>query len=278
MDSKKTLHVILLSIITVVSCSLFAIITHAILPVEVDNSRLDGILVKTLGFPIVAIFYFLILYTHCVVIINLLKKNSYNSGFKSGIYFGFGLALLYMVGMQEIMLSVSPFDAWGLEFIIYQLLMGLGDAIPVIILCSIAGKLVKDNSKKSSNSVTDNAVTILIFIIIIGTARTIFSQADIIENYMDSYQIPVTLWNYAFGFTIGIIYSIFRNNYNNPEKYMVWGLVINWIIFNSFIGLIKDGALLDALLRSTLDGIVIACIVWAIRGITRKKHLINIST
>jgi len=59
---------------------------------------------------------------------------------------------------------------------------------------------------------------------------------------------------------------------------MVWGLVINWIIFNSFIGLIKDGALLDALLRSTLDGIVIACIVWAIRGITRKRHLINIST
>lgn len=278
MNSKKTLRVILLLVLAIVVCSFLAIITHAILPVEVDNSRLDGILVRNLGFPIVAVFYFLILYTHCVITVSVFKEYFYNSGFKSGIYFGYVLALLYMVGMQEIMLSVSPFDTWGLEFVIYQLLMGLGDAIPVIILCSIAGKLVKNNPSKSSSLVTDEVVIILMFTIIIGTARTMFSQTNIINNYMDLYPIPVTLWNYGFGFIIGIIYLILRENYKEPEKWMIWGLVVNWIIFNSFIGLIKDGALLDALLRSILDGIVVVSVVWIIREVTRKRNLKAYST
>ncbi len=269
MNSNKTLKVILLSILTIVSCSLFAIIIHAMLPAKVDNSLLDGILVKNLGFPIVAILYFLLLYTHCFITIIMLQKNSYNSGYKSGSYFGFCLALLYMIGMQEIMLSVSPFDTWGLEFIIYQIFMGLGDAIPVIILCSIAGRFVKNHYKKSSNLVTNKIVTIFIFTIIVGTTRTIFSQTNVIENYMDSYPIAVTIWNYAFGFIIGIIHFVLRNNYKEPEKYMIWGLVINWIIFNSFIGLIKDGALIDALLRSILDGAVVVSILWVIREKTK---------
>jgi len=272
MNSKKTLRIILLSFFTIVACSFFAIITHAILPVEVDNSRLDSILVKNLGFPIVALLYFLILYTHCFVTISIFKKNFYNNGFKSGIYFGLILALLYIIGMQEIMLSVSPFDAWGLEFIIYQLFMGFGDAFPVIILCSITGKLLEDNSKKSSNFVTNKVSTIFIFTIIIGTTRTIFSQTNVIENYMDSYLIPVIFWNYTFGFIIGIAYLILRKNFDEPEKWMIWGLTINWIIFNSFIGLIKDGALFDALLRSILDGIVIVSVVWIIKKLNKKEN------
>lgn len=272
MNFRKTLRIKLLSFFTIVTCSFLAIIIHAILPIKVDNNRLDGILVRNLGFPSVAFFYFLILYTHCFVTINIFKKYFHNNGFKNGIYFGLILALLYLIGMQEIMLSVSPFDAWGLEFVVYQLFMGFGDAIPVIILCAIAGALVESNSKKNNNFLTNKVVTIFIFAIVIGTARTIFSQINVIENYMDFYTIPVIFWNYAFGTVIGIIYLILKKFFNQPKKWMTWGLIVNWIIFNSFIGLIKSGALFDALLRSILDGIVIVSVVWIIEKLSKKEN------
>ncbi len=268
MISKKTLRVLVFSVISIVICSLLSIIAHAVLPAKVDVSRLDSVLVEKLGFPVVAIFYFVILYTHCVVVINMLKNTFYNNGLKSGLYFGLVLALLYMAGMQEIMLSVSPFDAWGSDFVIYQLLMGLGDAIPVIVLCSVSGKLARTTSEKSEKPYINKVVTLLLFTIISGTARTILSQTNIIDNSMDSYPIAVSLWNYSFGFVVGIGYLILRKHYKDVEKWMIWGVAVNWIIFNSFIGLIKDGALHDALLRSMLDGIVIVGIVWLIRGKT----------
>lgn len=262
MNYNKTLHTTLLSILTIVVCSFFAIIFHAILPVKVDISHLDSTLIKNFGFPCVGLFYFLILYTHCFVTVNIFKKYFRNNGLKSGVYFGCILSLLYMIGMQEIMLSVSPFKTWGIEFVIYQFFMGLGDVIPVIILCSIAGKLVGNSSEKTGSCTVNKTTTILLFTIIIGSTRTTLSQTNVIKNYMDSYFLPVFFWNYAFGFIIGVAYLILIKNFKEPEKWMIWGLIINWIIFNSFIGLIKNGAFFDALLRSILDGIVISGIVW----------------
>ncbi|MDX9800871.1 MAG: hypothetical protein RBT69_05985 [Spirochaetia bacterium] len=262
METKKTLRIISLSVITILFCALLAIIAHAILPAKVDESRLDGIPVKILGFPCVAVLYFIILYTHCAVIINLLRNDSRNTGFKGGIYFGVILALLYITGMQEIMLAVSPFDIWNLKFIIYQLSMGLGDAIPVIVLCSVIGSLAIVNPKKSQIKNTRKAGIIFFFTVITGTMRTILSLTNVIDNYIYSYPAAVTIWNYGFGFVLGISYVILEKHYANPQKWMIWGTAINWIIFNSFIGLIRHGALFDALLRSTLDGIAIAGIVW----------------
>ena len=49
--------IILLSVI-------LAIISHAILPADLNLAELNSLLVKEFGFPVVACLYFLVLYCH----------------------------------------------------------------------------------------------------------------------------------------------------------------------------------------------------------------------
>ena len=51
-----------------------------------------------------------------------------------GIRYGSAFGLMYLVGMQEVVVSASPFNTYGFWFVIYQFFNGLGDAIPVPVL------------------------------------------------------------------------------------------------------------------------------------------------
>ncbi len=253
-STVKPLSKILLSMLTITVFALVAIILHAALPAKVDESLLDGLLVKKYGFPVVAVAYFLVLFTHCTAVLILNRNKLISSDLKSEINFGLSFSLIYMIGMQEIVLGASPIPEWGTAFVYYQLLMGIGDAIPAILLCLFVGKMFFRGQKNDGMTKENEVVfTVLSFIVLIGTVRLIASYSGVIKSDILDYPIPVVIWGYILGFVFGMVYLLVASTTIAKIKTMFLGIGINWMIFNSFIGLIRKDALVDALLRSVID-------------------------
>ena len=248
----------LLSLVAIIVCAALAIVTHAALPAQVDEGLLDGRLVQKLGFPIVAVSYFILLYAQCAVVINLNQAKIRRGKTRSGLLLGSAFALLYMVGMQEIMFDASPFARWDLGYVAYQSIIGLGDAIPVIILCIAVSTLVGGERRDNDRIPKSTIPTILVFTLVIGTSRLLLSYCGIIKSQVADYSVPVTAWGYALGCVVGIGRLLIDRAYVRSKAVMLYGLGLNWIIFNMFIGLVKRGAMADALTRSLLDVVAIA--------------------
>lgn len=244
----------LLSILIIIGSAIIAIIMHAVLPAKVDESLFDGWLVAKYGFAATAIAYFLILFTHCTAVLMLNRNRLICTNNKSAINFGLSFSLIYMIGMQEIVLSSSPYTEWGSAFIRYQLMMGIGDAIPVIVLCLLIGNLFfRGQNTYSSFKRKETIPTLLSFILLVGTIRLIGSYSGAVKSEFFNYPIPVAIWGYILGLVFGIVYMLVERTTLSHIKTMLLGLGINWMIFNSFIGLIRKDAMADALLRSIID-------------------------
>jgi uncharacterized membrane protein len=132
--------------------------------------------------------------------------------------FGGCFGLIFLLGMQEVMVSASPFSEWGLNFVIYQFFMGFGEAIVALILCIIIAKYTikgKENEDYFKENIVYNKVTMVILISLMFTIeRTVAYITGITSSDIAVSPIPC----------------------------------IGWII---------DGAMLQVLIRSVLDIIII---------------------
>uniref|UniRef100_UPI000564730E hypothetical protein n=1 Tax=Paenibacillus zanthoxyli TaxID=369399 RepID=UPI000564730E len=106
-----------------------AIFSKNLLPSAVNIKDFNSIFVKLLGFPVVASLYFILIYTHSASITQLFGKNAKLSNIQLGIRFGICFGLIFLLGMQEVVVNASPFSEWGLDFVIFQFYMGIGEAI-----------------------------------------------------------------------------------------------------------------------------------------------------
>lgn len=260
----------LICIFSVLGAAITAIIVHAILPspgASMDTSSFDSVLVKQFGFPAVASAYFIILYLHILVVIRWFGSKTVMNRKEVGLRFGLAYALIYLVGMQEVVVAASPFEAYGVDFILYQFFMGLGDAIPVIILCiTVSHFALKETevNKKDGKScrkekvIMTGTITGLFF-----TERVIGYVTGYIDSDFNTYPLPVLIWTILFGVTFGCAYFIIRPIYNNKnDKKNIAGIVVaslgvNWIWFNSFMGLILKNTIFQMIFRSGMDVIVI---------------------
>jgi len=183
-----------------------------------------------------------------------------------------------MVGMQEIVIGASPCTQWGAAFVNYQLLMGIGDAIPAIILCFLVGRIFFDgkNSKHMETGI-ESIYAVLPFVVIVGTIRFIMSYVGVIQSDIIDYFIPVTLWGYVLGLVFGVVYLLIETATVAGLKTMVLGIGMNWMIFNSFIGLIRKDAMPDALLRSAIDIVAIIFAIETLRVIMRRRLRRNLT-
>ena len=73
-------------------------------------------------------------------------RTSDYSKLQMGLRFGICFALIYFIGMQEVMVEASPFKTWGIDFLIYQFVMGIGEALVAIIMCVVISSLTLKNS------------------------------------------------------------------------------------------------------------------------------------
>lgn len=278
MNSGKisTKSIIVISILTIFCSAAFTIIVHAILPASVNVKQLDSILVMLFGFPVVAVSYFLVLYTQCTVAVRYICNRTQVSNLQTGIRFGLSFGFIYLLGMQEVIVELSPFKTYGFDFIKYQLFMGIGDAIPVFVLCIVIALFTIKNDAEvtpvQNMGRVESLCAVSIIAIIFLIERTIGYETGIVHSNCDTYTVPCYIWTALFGIILGCIYTILypvlssssnRKWIHVPIRFILI-IGVNWIIFNGFIGLIMKGAMPQVLLRSGLDVIILfiaSCII-----------------
>ncbi|MBN1321148.1 MAG: hypothetical protein JXA87_09945 [Thermoleophilia bacterium] len=249
----------LLTILLVIAAALIALGMHAALPAKVDEALLDGSLVKQYGFVAVAAAYFVILFAHSAVVLILNRRSLLRPRLGAALFFGLSFALIYMIGMQEIVFSASPYEKWGTDYFLYQLLMGIGDAVPALLLSLVVGILFFRDMHNTVITM-DRATTlgVLLFVVIVGTVRLLAYFSGAITNELSAYPLPVTAWSYLLGLIFGIVYLLISRTTIAKARTMLLGVGINWMIFNVFMGLVQKGTMADSLLRGAIDMVAIA--------------------
>lgn len=256
-------HVIVTYIIAILFSAIFAIIVHALLPASVDVEQFNSIFVEWFGFPVMATFYFVLLFTHCAIAVRYIGARAEISKLQIGIRLGLVFAMIYLFGMQEVIVEGSPFSAWGLEFVKYQLIMGIGDGIPAILLCLAISYFTLNKNEKSKSThklpLAKCIEAIAVIAIAFFVGRAIGYESGLVLSNHETYPVPCYLWTGLFGILMGCIYVILypllswrKKLFGIPLRFTAI-IGMNWIIFNSFIGLIMEGAMSQMLLRSGLD-------------------------
>lgn len=267
--SISSKRVIIISILAIFLSAIFAILVHAILPASVNPEKFNSILVQWLGFPAVATLYFILLFTHCAIVIRCVGLRTAASKIQLGIQFGVAYAMIYLLGMQEVVTKYALFSTWGLDFIKYQFVVGIGDGIPAFLLCLIISYFTLINNRQNEVIPTlglkKSIGVIAILTAAILAERAIFYQIGFIESECATYPVACYVWTGLFGALMGIIYVILRPILSYGNRRTSWAIPLrftltielNWIIFNSFMGLIIKGIMPQMLLRSGLDVLVL---------------------
>jgi len=259
---------VMVSMLAILFATAIAITVHAAMPAGVDAERFDSAFVKLFGFPIVSVFYFVVLFIHCVAAMRYFGKGSGVPKLQIGLRFGVAFAILYFFGMQEVGVDVSPFKEWGVDFVNYQFFMGAGDAIPVLLLCAAVAYLTIENTNIYTSIQRLNRAEKIRTVALITAAflleRAIAYETGIISSSCHTYPVPCYIWTIIFGVVLGcsylVLYPVFAKEQDKlvlSVKLVVFTIGVNWIIFNSFIGLIFSGYMPQVLLRSGIDVTVI---------------------
>lgn len=253
--------------LTILSCSILAILAHAILPAPVEIDQFNSIFIKLFGFPAVGTFYFVFLFTYCALSIRYIGVRFNVSKFNLATRFGIAYSIIYLIGMQEVVVEGSPFKAWGSEFVTYQFYMGLGDAIPAILLCFIISYFTIDNKTKTdfSNKIgfCDSVKIVSIVTVALLIVRIIGYESGIITSNFRLYPLPCIVWTVLFGMGLGSTYVILFPLLSQGGDIKITSfrhaiiIGVNWIIFNTFIGLIFKDTMPEMLLKSGLDVITL---------------------
>lgn len=249
----------------VIFCSAAAIVLHAIMPSPggtMDTSVFDSFLVKKFGFPAVASGYFVVLFLHILIIIKVFATKSYVGKLRTGCCYGITFALLYLGGMQEVMVSASPLDKYGLDFVLYELFLGLGDAVPAFMLCIFLCMIHSVNFTDIQRRTIfhkENFIRIIIIASAFFAWRMFGYITGIVDNEISLYPVAVTIWTFTFGVILGIGYCLINYTfpYKNSGKGKITRLIliigVNWIWFNCYIGLIAAHTLGFMIMRAGLD-------------------------
>ncbi len=256
----------IVSILCVLGAAVVAILVHALMPspgAAMNEEDFDSLLVKMFGFPAVASSYFILLYLHILLVLRYFGTRSNMKPKEIGLRFGSAFALIYFMGMQEVVVESSPFKGWGFDFVQYQLFMGLGDAIPAFIICVIIAIYVLNSGKTNSHSPSsvqkNKLITVGSIAIVYFCERTLGYTIGYIGSDIESFPVPVLIWTAGFGIVFGIAYVLLypvyyhKNRHTSSWNLTVLTLGINWMIFNSFIGMIYADTILPMLLRSGVD-------------------------
>lgn len=220
----KKIKQILLCMFYVLGAAIFAIAVHVFWPspgAAVDVTDFDSILVQKFSFPLVACAYFIILYLHIFIVIRYFGTKATINNKEIGWRFGLTFALIYLVGMQEVVVSASPLNEYGMDYVLFQLFMGLGDAIPAmvfcVLVCRFSIKTIKTEKKSSTkrNVFMVSVITVLFFI-----ERVIGYVAGYLDSDIKEYPIPVLIWTLIFGITLGCAYCLLRPIYHNENSSM----------------------------------------------------------
>lgn len=273
--------VIVINAVAIVLAAALAIAFHAVLPAPVEGLGFDSAVVRLVGFPVVAVSYFVVLFAHCAIALQSFGRRSDLPRLEIGWRFGLAFALLYLFGMQEVVVDASPFEAWGREFVVYQLFMGAGDAVPVFALCTALAYLTLAPGRRPSAGTTVGAREAIAIVAAIALAffvqRSIGHTTGLVHSNVESYPVQTHLWTALFGAVLGcvvvVLVPVFSRRHGPVAlsvRLVLLTIGVNWVLFNGFIGLLFSGAMPQMLLRSGLDTAVVFVASVVVLGYVRR--------
>lgn len=278
MKKLKTALFILLACI-------LAILSKIILPSEVNAQDFDSFLVTKLGFPIVASLYFVMIYSHNAIVAAKFSEKSKLSNFQCGLRTGLSFGLIYLLGMEEVVVESSPFSEWGLQFVGYQFVMGIGEAVMALLLCFCITRFVSPRKEKSEQkvvrtSVKNDALAVILITVFFFIERTILYNTGLISSDVKTYPLPTYVWTIIFGATLGFCFCLLKPLIDEEKsikmcaKVCVLAIGLCWIGFNLFIAFIFKDSLGDILIRCITDVIFVfsAALLW-IRMVKKDEKI-----
>ena len=193
--------------------------------------------------------------------------------------------LIYLLGMEEVVVESSPFSEWGLQFVGYQFAMGIGEAVMALLLCLCITKFVlpkKETSKQKivKTSVKNDALAVILIAAFFFIDRTILYNASLISSDIKTYPLPTYVWTIIFGVALGFCFYLLKPLVDEKKsikmcaKVCVLAIGSCWIGFNLFIAFIFKDSLGDILIRCITDVIFVfsAALLW-IRMVKKDEKI-----
>jgi hypothetical protein len=254
-----------------------AIVLHAVVgSFVVTASELEfSTLEQRFGPEIVASVWALFAFSVVAVVFYWFQVGTPGVGWMNGLRFGSAVGLMWLVGMLE---GVSLFG----NPILNEFLIGLSDAIPVLVMCLLLGKFVAARTTGEFEYQATSGRWVLAIMIIASVytgGRYIAYLTGVIGSGTQSFPLETFLWTLGMGISIGVAWVLVGHRLISASPLrtaVVFGVCIfgfTWFAFLIFIPLLFAGTLLDILTRIALDIVLVTLAVYGITtlGLSTEK-------
>ncbi len=245
---------------------------HLIEGTPLPNEPLT-IIARTIGIEATASVYFIILFSSISITFLMIEKWLPGGRIKKGLAYGIPWALIMYAAVCETnVLLGTP--------VIADIRMGFVDAIPLIVLGLLLGKLLTSDSQSNQPRNKINLLTFLIITIFYIIGRYFaYSILKIESGYIER-PISTFFWTFSMGIIFGILYLLVGRyvNRNNPiKKAIIFGVGIvgiNWLIGYLFFPLVFQDTI-SRILFNAIGGRALVDIVFITLGTYIGESLLN---
>ena len=223
-----------------------------------DNPDL-GFAATIMGIGTTASLWALLAFSVATFVYWRIRDRILGEGVGKGLRYGAAVALLWFLAMLEgVPLFGNP--------IIKEIIVGLSDAIPVLLLGVLLGLVTpKTNSGNYTEALCPHqkCKVILLFTVFFSTGKYLAYSTGMIKSGIHGMPIETLVWTILMGIAIGASFVLLENNLNGTSlKHKVWRFSffifgMNWAVFLIFMPLMFSGYLADVLFRIVLDTIFV---------------------
>lgn len=203
------------------------------------------------------------------LVAGIFGKRMSGNGYQIGLRFGFAFSILWMLGFLEGSLYYG-------SSIKHDIMHGLADGVPMIILLTIWGKVtIRDSVRMKKQSRLFAFVVICLFHL---CGRYFMYLVLGIDSRVDVKPLQIFIWTVSVGLAIGYIYHVTAESlqeYSVIKRASLFSLVIfgiDWVLFYSFAPLIQETSLLMNFVRPTLD------IIFVFLGVIVHEKMIELKS
>ena len=252
---------------SVIIGAVLAIFFHALVGsfVVSINELSYGVLGRTLGAEVVASAWALLAFAGSALVFARYHSMIPGTGLWKGIRYGSAVGIIWLVGMLEgVALFGNP--------LLNEFLIGLSDAIPVMVMSILLGVFVFRSTSSTENVAGKpgqlQATGALLLIALVYVAvRYLGYVGGIIGSGHVERPVLTFVWTALMGLSVGVAFLLLLNavlSESTTRSAARFGLGIfgvNWFVFMVFIPMLFEGVFVDVMTRVSLDigAVVLGC-------------------
>jgi hypothetical protein len=205
-----------------------------------------------LAIPAVVV-YLLLTFGILAVVFFFLYVNLPYGRWTSGFWYGLSFGGLWYIGVLESTLVLgTPLE--------HELIMGLADALPILIMSVLLGAFIGTIRTSSIPKVVDGRIIAIPCIALCYLVGRYISYLGLrIDSGITDNPLGTFLWTLGMGLWIGFIYWLLGSGLKSAsavKRAVVFGCIVygsDWFMFNFFLPLLYEMNLTDLFLRVIID-------------------------